>query len=114
MSSAVTTALQFTLAYSVKKTCFDYTPEWKRGSPSSFIDAIVFPKVLTDQSYTYRVRKGDTDLGVRRSYSVQADGSQKVNFLEYNEGYGIPDSTTIKVYVIDPETQNEYLIAQWN
>lgn len=104
----------FYLASTVRKVNFDYTPQWGRGSPSSYIDNVTFPHVLTDKAYKYRVVKGGQDLGVRDSYAVASNGSQKVNFLEYNSGYGIPDSTTIQVYVIDPSTGNQYLIAQWN
>lgn len=128
------TALQFELAYFIKKSCFDYTPQWVRGNPSSYIDSVTFPKVLADKEYTYRVQSGDRNLGersiilvacfkvaytkmgvgVKPSYSVAPDGSQKVNLLEYNKGYGIADSTRIEIYVIDPSTEEEYLIAQWN
>ncbi|KAI0315158.1 immunomodulatory protein [Amylostereum chailletii] len=114
MTNVTNTGLQFLLAYNVQKVCFDYTPQWERGNPGSYINTVTFPKALTDQGYQYRVRKGTTDLGVRGGYTVQPDGSQKVNFLDYNGGRGIEDSTTIKVYVVDPTTQNEYLIAQWN
>lgn len=92
----------------------DYTPQWTRGRPSSYIDSVTFPRVFTDKRYTYRVRMGGKDLGVRDPYGVQSDGSQKVNFLEYNSGHGIADKTTICVSVIDPDTCNEYLIAKWN
>ncbi|KAL7280322.1 hypothetical protein ACG7TL_005239 [Trametes sanguinea] len=102
------------LASTMHTINIDYNPKWARGSPSSFIDNVTFPRVLTDKAYTYRVYKDDTDLGVRKSYAVQGDGSQKVNFLEYNKGYGIPDSSTIRVYVIHPDTENQYLVAKWN
>ncbi|KAF8653575.1 hypothetical protein AX16_003885 [Volvariella volvacea WC 439] len=107
------TQILFFLAFNLQKVSFDYTPQWKRGSPSTFIDAVTFPKVLSDKAYEYRVVSGDKDLGVKAAYPVQADGSQKVNFLEYNEGKGIPDSTAIKVYVVDPSTGNQYLITKW-
>ncbi|KAH9846269.1 fungal immunomodulatory protein Fve-domain-containing protein [Lenzites betulinus] len=72
------------------------------------------PRVLTDGHYAYRVRVDDTDLGVVRLYAVAADGSQTVNLLEYNKGYGVEQARKIRVYVVDAETQNEYLVAQWN
>ena len=103
----------FYLASSVKKVNFDYTPQWGRGSPSSFIDNVTFPRVLTDKGYKYRVVTGGEDLGVRDSYSVAPDGSQKVNFLEYNAGYGIADNNRIRVYVVDPDSGSQYLVAQW-
>ena len=103
----------FYLASTIKQVNIDYTPQWGRGHPSSYIDNVTFPRVLTDKEYQYRVVKGDDDLGVRKSYSVAGDGSQKVNFLEYNSGYGIPDTTRIQVFVIDPSNGNQYLIAQW-
>ena len=117
MASNDESALLFHLVASLKKVNFDYTPQWGRGNPSSYIDNVTFPRVLTNKVYKYRVVKGGSggpqDLGVRNAYSVGADGSQKVNFLEYNSGYGIADSTTIQVYVVDPDNGNQYLVAQW-
>ena len=108
------TAITFALVWAEKKVSFDYTPNWVRGNPSSFVDNVIFPKVLTDKKYSYRVIVSGNDLGVRVGYSVQSDGSQKVNFLEYNAGRGIADSNTIQVYVVDPDDNNNYLIAQFN
>ncbi|KAH6880633.1 hypothetical protein B0T10DRAFT_495056 [Thelonectria olida] len=108
---AETTVLQ--LASTYKKVSFDYTPQWGRGNPNTYVDNVTFPRVLTDKVYKYRIVKGSQDLGVRDSYAVASDGSQKVNFLEYNKGYGIADTTTIKIYIVDPDTNNQYLIAQW-
>ena len=104
----------FYLASTIQKVNMDYTPQWGRGSPSSYIDNVTFPHVLTDKAYKYRVVKGGQDLGVRDSYAVASNGSQKVNFLEYNAGRGIADSNTIQVYVVDPDDNNNYLIAQFN
>ena len=103
----------FYLASTIQKVNMDYTPQWGRGSPSSYIDNVTFPRVLTNKTYQYRVVKGDEDMGVRDSHPVTADGSQKVNLLEYNAGYGIPDTTPIKVFVVDPSNGNQYLIAKW-
>jgi hypothetical protein len=111
MSSSI---LLFHLISEYQKIHVDYTPQWGRGSPRSYIDNVTFPQVLSDKDYKYRIVKGDEDLGVRKSYQVHSDGSQKVNFLEYNGGYGIADTTTIKVYVVDPDNGNQYLVAQWN
>nr|QMV83132.1 immunomodulatory protein [Ganoderma sp. TQC-2021a] len=108
------TALIFRLAWDVKKLSFDYTPTWGRGNPSRFVDNVTFPQVLADKAYTYRVVVSGRDLGVRPSYAVGSDGSQKVNFLEYNQGYGIADTNTIQVFVIDPDTGADFIIAQWN
>ncbi|KAI9067963.1 immunomodulatory protein FIP-Fve [Trametes sanguinea] len=107
-------AMLLYLASTLHTINIDYNPRWGRGNPSNFIDNVTFPRVLTDKEYTYRVYKDETDLGVRKSYEVQGDGSQKVNFLEYNKGYGIADSSTIRVYVIDPDTGNQYLVAKMN
>lgn len=90
-----------------------HRPQWTRGSPSSFINSVTFPQVLTDKPYTYRVIKGDQDLGIRPSYEVQPGGSQTVNLLEYNEGYGVPERIPVKVLAVDPEDQGETLVAQW-
>ncbi|TBU30554.1 immunomodulatory protein FIP-Fve [Dichomitus squalens] len=108
------TAITFALVWAEKKLTFDYTPNWVRGHPSSYVDNVVFPKVLTDKKYSYRVLVSGKDLGVRDGYSVQSDGSQKVNFLEYNAGRGIADSNTIQVYAVDPDDGNNYLVAQFN
>ncbi|KAI0731409.1 immunomodulatory protein FIP-Fve [Earliella scabrosa] len=97
-----------------KKFCVDYTPNWTRGNPSRFIDNVVFPRVLTNKRYDYRIVKNETDLGVRQAYSVSGDGSQKVNFLEYNAGRGIEDTSRIRVYAVDPDNGNQFLVAQWN
>jgi hypothetical protein len=107
-------AILISLASTLQKVCFDYTPEWTHGSPSSYIDSVTFPKVLTDQNYSYRVVKDGTDLGVRAGYAVQDDGSQKVNFLDYNAGRGIDQGSTIKVYAVDPDSGNQYKVAQWD
>jgi hypothetical protein len=92
----------------------DYTPRWGRGRPQNYIDNVVFPRVLRDKTYQYRLVKGDQDLGVRDAYAVAPDGSQRLNFLEWNSGYGIRDTTTIKVFAVDPDNGEEYLVAQWN
>lgn len=110
--------LLFHLAATVKKVEFDYTPQWGRGRPTTFVDNVTFPRVLTDKKYKYRVITGGwnsgKDLGVLDAYDVSSDGSQRVNFLEYNKGYGIRDTTTIQVYVVDPDNGNQFLVAQWN
>ena len=103
----------FYLASTIKQVNIDYTPQWGRGHPSSYIDNVTFPRVLTDKEYQYRVVIGEKDLGLRKSYAVHADGSQKVNFLEYNAGYGIADNNRIRVYVVDPDSGSQYLVAQW-
>ncbi len=106
-------ALIFALIPQTKKESWDYTANYGRGSPSSYIDNVTFPKVLADKKYQYRVVAAGKDLGVRAGYTVQSDGSQKVNFLDYNAGGGIPDSQTIKVYAVDPDSGNQYLVSQW-
>ena len=108
------TASYFNIIAHEKKCCFDYTPRWKRGNPSSYIDSVTFPMVLTNQSYDYRVVRNNNDLGTRPAYDVESDGSQKVNFLEYNSGYGIPSRETISVYLVDPDTGDQCLVARWN
>ncbi|KAH8820222.1 immunomodulatory protein FIP-Fve [Xylogone sp. PMI_703] len=113
MSSHNDSALVLLSVSNLKKINVDYTPEWVRGKPNHYIDNVIFPRVLTDKKYKYRIVKGEEDLGVQDAYSVHEDGSQKVNFLEYNKGYGIDDTITIKVYVVDPDNGNQYLIAQW-
>ncbi|KAF4459075.1 immunomodulatory [Fusarium albosuccineum] len=118
MSSHNDSTLIFHLIANLKKVNVDYTPQWGRGNPRSYVDNVTFPHVLTDKAYKYRVVKGGwgggQDMGVRNSYAVQSDGSQKINFLEYNSGHGIEDTHTIQVYVVDPDNGNQYLIAQWN
>ncbi|KAI8970926.1 immunomodulatory protein FIP-Fve [Trametes punicea] len=86
------------------KANYDYSPQWGRGTPNTYID----------NKYSYRVVKNDTDLGIRDPYEVQGDGSQKVNFLEYNKGYGIEETSRIRVYAVDPTNGNQYLVAQWH
>ncbi|RDX48127.1 immunomodulatory protein FIP-Fve [Lentinus brumalis] len=103
----------FALIEPVPVLSWDYTPNWGHGNPSSYIDNVTFKKVITLKDFEYRVVAGGKDLGVRAAYGVQSDGSQKVNFLEYNNGYGIADSQTIKVYTVDPDNGNQYLVAQW-
>jgi hypothetical protein len=105
-------AIFLSLASTLEKVCFDYTPGWMRGSPSSYIDSVMFSKVLTDKNYSYHVVKDGTNLGVRAADAVQSDGSQKVNFLEYNAGCGIDQDSMIKVYVVDLDTGNQYKVAQ--
>lgn len=98
----------------VKAISWDYNPNWVRGNPSSYIDNVIFSKVITLKTFKYRVVAGGSDLGVRNAYSVQSDGSQKINFLEFNAGRGIEDSKRIQVYAVDPDNGNQYLVAQWN
>uniref|UniRef100_A0A1Y0DHJ7 Fungal immunomodulaory protein FIP-gap2 n=1 Tax=Ganoderma applanatum TaxID=29884 RepID=A0A1Y0DHJ7_9APHY len=112
--SETVTALTFKLAWEVKKISFDYTPQWGRGNPSNFIDNVTFPKVLIDKAYTYRVVVSGSDLGVRPSRDVASDGSQKINFLDYHGGLGIAATNDIQVFIIDPATGDDFIIAQWN
>lgn len=91
-----------------------YKPTWTRGSPSVYIDSVTFPQVLTDKTYTYRVVNGGVDLGIKPPYEVQPDGSQTVNLLEYNQGYGVHESIPIQVFAVDPEDDGETLVADWS
>jgi hypothetical protein len=108
------TSCVFEYIWMVTRIDVDYTSHWDRGSPPTFIDNLTFKKVLTDKPYRYRVVAGSSDLGVKEAYEVQLDGSQKLNFLEWNKGFGINDKETIKVYVVDPVDDSSTLIAQWN
>lgn len=94
---------------------YDGELRWIRGNPpwSNYVDGVMFPNVRQDGSYTFRLQKGNVDLGTQPSYAVGEDGSQKVNFLEYNAGYGIRDDTRIQVYVSGLGTGGEHLVAQW-
>ncbi|KLO20748.1 kinase-like protein [Schizopora paradoxa] len=92
-------------------------PTWKRGNPSIYIDELTIPLLPSDKQYQYRVVKGDTDLGIKETYPREIGGSQRINLLEYNEGYGIQDTVPIKVYAVDPEEEEgnrETLVASWS
>ncbi|EMD41188.1 lectin FIP-fve [Gelatoporia subvermispora B] len=86
---------------------------WKRGNPKVYFDHVTLPGVPTDKAYQYRVVKGDLDLGTRPTYELNKDGSQTINLLEYNKGYGIHEETPINVFVVDPEDGMETLVAEW-
>ncbi|TDL21120.1 fungal immunomodulatory protein, partial [Rickenella mellea] len=96
---------------------FDYTPKWTSvpwGRPGDFyINDVTFPKVLRDKPYKYHVFKGDEDLGVREPYEIRSDGSQTVNILEYHRGYGILETNPIVIYLLDPDTEVEYKLTEW-
>jgi len=94
-------------------------PSWKRGSPSTYIDELIIPVLPSDKQYQYRVPvvKGDTDLGIKSTYSREANGLQRINLLEYNKGYGVQDKFPIKVFAVDPDKEegsNEILVASWS
>lgn len=101
------------LASTIGKVHIDYTPVWGHGTPNTYIDNVTFPRVLTDKDYVYRVFRDDDDLGVRSANEVKSDCSQMVNFLEWNGGGGIPQTHRIRVYVVDPQNGNQYLVALW-
>jgi len=93
-------------------------PEWTRGNPSNYINVLTIPEPPSDREYNYRVVKGDVDLGIKPTYNRDEDGTQRVNLLEYNRGYGISDTTPIKVYasVIGQDASGaveETLVARW-
>ena len=67
--------------------------------------------MLTDNEYTYRVLVDGTDLGVRRANGVQMDGSQMLNFCDWNKGSRIRDRCQTRVYVVDLDTESQYLVA---
>ena len=92
-----------------------FPPQWKHvdWGARNYVDAVTLPFVLVDKPYRYRVRSGRFDLGIRDTYELSPDGSQRINFLEYNKGLGIIDSTHIKVFVVDPDGR-EALVAYWN
>ncbi|OCH90019.1 kinase-like protein [Obba rivulosa] len=90
-----------------------HRPIWVRGNPSTYIDSVKLPRVLTTKTYDYRVVKDTTDLGIRPTYPRNADGSQDINLLEYHSGYGIADRVSIKVVVVDPVDNKEFLVAEW-
>ena len=113
---ADTTMLCFCLAWALRKVDFDYTPNWirtERGG-GAYVDGVVFPRVLTDQPYAYRIVVGEEDFGALQGAPATMDGSQVVDFLAYNRGYGIDEALTIRVYAVAPDSGNQYLIAQWN
>ena len=94
-------------------------PKWIRGNPRNYIDGLTIPEPPSDREYKYRVVKGDVDLGIKPTYNRDGDGSQRVNLLEYNRGYGISDRTPIKVYAgavgqDGAEEVEETLVARWN
>ncbi|EJD51339.1 hypothetical protein AURDEDRAFT_57009 [Auricularia subglabra TFB-10046 SS5] len=85
---------------------------WKRGDSNVHIDRLVIPQPPGGGTYLYRVLKDETDLGVRPTYLLEADGSQVVNLLEYNQGYGIHDSRRVRVFVGEEGSDGrEILIA---
>jgi len=86
-------------------------PRWTRGNPKNYIDVLTIPKPPSDKQYRYRVMKGGDDLGIRPTYERDPDGSQRVNLLEYNEGYGISDRIRIRVYAVDEVGST--MIAEW-
>lgn len=91
-------------------------PQWEHvawGS-SMYVNSTTIPFVPPDIQYAYRVVKGQSDLGVRKTYERNGDGSQTINFLEYNQGYGIVDSTHIKVFATDLGSGKEFLVVEWN
>lgn len=96
------------LASTLGKVHFDYTPYWGHGNPSTFIDNVTFPRVLTDKQYAYRVYRDGTDLGTRSAFAVQSDGSQKLDFLQWNGGHGIIQLHRIRVYLVDPDNECQY------
>jgi len=92
-------------------------PSWKRGSPNIYIDELTIPVLPSDKQYQYRVVKGETDLGIKSTYPREANGSQRINLLEYNAGYGLHEATPIKVFAVDPDEHkgsNETLVASWS
>ncbi|OJT03425.1 Immunomodulatory protein Ling Zhi-8 [Trametes pubescens] len=110
---ATTISLLLHLTSTLGKVHFDYTPHWGHGHPNTYIDNVTFPHVLTDKPYIYRVCMDDTDLGMQPALAVQSDGSQKLNFLQWNGGHGIPQTHRIRVYVVDPGNAIQYLVALW-
>ncbi|KAM6502916.1 immunomodulatory protein FIP-Fve [Amanita muscaria] len=101
--------LVFLLVSQVKKIDFDYTPNYYRPT-SGYTDAVTFPKVLANKAYKYQVVVDGVSKGIRRDHSVAPDGSQKINFLDYNAGYGIPNKSSTQVYAVDPDTGIAYYI----
>ena len=113
---AATTMLCFCLAWALRRVDFDYTPQWIRSERGGgvYVDGVLFPRVLRDQLYSYRVVVGEQDFGTLEGAPVAGDGSQMVDFMNYNQGYGIDETITVRVYAVAPDSGNQYLIAQWN
>lgn len=93
-------------------------PQWTHvpedgGGPRTLVTAVTFLHVIT-KVYHYRVFKGSDDLGIQKTRPPNADESQTVNFLDYNAGCGIRDTDHIKVYMVDPATSVNTLLAEWN
>lgn len=107
-------SILFHLASTLGRVHFDYTPYWGHGNPNTYIDNVTFPCVLTDKQYTYRVCWDDTSLGIKNALAVQSDGSQLLDFGQWNSGRGINQTHRIRVYVVDPDNGSQYLVAQWN
>lgn len=91
-------------------------PQWEHvpWGGSMYVNSTTIPFVPADTQYTYRVVKGQSDLGTRKTYERNPDGSQTINFMEYNSGYGVIDSTHLKVFATDSKSGREFLAVEWN
>ncbi|KAF4582455.1 hypothetical protein EYR38_002580 [Pleurotus pulmonarius] len=87
-------------------------PRWRHGDSKHSIESVMFPRNPTQKSYSFRVVKGKEDLGVRPS-PTSDDGTLMIDLVDYNGGQGIQESTSIRVFAVDSEG-NEELVATWD
>ncbi|EKM60038.1 uncharacterized protein PHACADRAFT_192435 [Phanerochaete carnosa HHB-10118-sp] len=63
MSQSSSAAL-FYLVQIMSRVCFDYTPDWQRGNPNSYIDMVKLPKGYgVEQGSTIQIYAVDPDDG---------------------------------------------------
>ncbi|PFJ05328.1 Iota toxin protein Ib [Bacillus cereus] len=78
-----------------------------KENKKEYINGITFKKV-TDRKVRYKVVVDyNQDKGIKPAYEIDSEGNRYVNFLEYNNGKGIPaDVNSIAVYVVDEKDDN--------
>ncbi|MCR6850436.1 binary toxin-like calcium binding domain-containing protein [Bacillus sp. IBL03825] len=92
--------------------------EWMEDKKMGYVNGIQFSRVPTYQKYQYKwvVSGGnfEKDYGPYDIRNLESDKSLKINFPDYNNGFGIPVTSVIKMYAVDPISHKEYLVAKWN
>ena len=109
-------ANNFALLFHTKTAHFDYEPVWNRDQANQVFLSVTFPRVFNDgTAYQYRVRTNEADYGIHNPPHFGPNGEHTINFIPFRHATnGFPTTLLIRVYLVDPVTENQCLIAAWN
>ena len=106
----------FALLYLVafpKHVEFNYEPVWQNDATGHKYLSVLFRKPLTDAPYFYHIISDNIDYGMHPAPVPAPDGSHTIDFNQLKAG-GFSKDVGIQVFLVEPDTVNQCLVAFWN